>query len=207
MPANYIAGFRHVVRLLRSVDTRIRIGYCPAFRLDGAYSWQDRYPGDDVVDLITPDVYCLDDDKGEMTNQEHAEFMFSGVGGLLPMRDFARARGKRFGIAEWGLDYENPHLSPYDEFQRFKTHPHIRTFFEGGKRIAYGARAINEGGLQSIPKLTVPGAVLLGCSAGLVNVPRIKGNHNAMLSGIAAAEAANAAIKAKWPSSTIICAS
>lgn len=108
VPANYIAAFRHVTRLLRGVDTRIRIGYCPAFRLDGAYSWQDRYPGDDYVDLLTPDVYCLDDDKGAMTNQEHAEFMFSSVGGLLPMRDFARARGKRLAIAEWGLDYENP---------------------------------------------------------------------------------------------------
>jgi hypothetical protein len=108
VPATYIAAFRHVALLLRAVDARIRIGYCPAFRLDGAYSWQDRYPGDDVVDLITPDVYCLDDDKGAMTNQEHAEFMFSSVGGLLPMRDFARARGKRMGIAEWGLDYDNP---------------------------------------------------------------------------------------------------
>ena len=82
------------------------------------------------------------------------------------------------------------------EFQRFKHHPMVADLLEGGKRIAYGARAISEGGWQSIPKLVVPGAVLLGCSAGLVNVPRIKGNHNAMLSGIAAAEAAAAAIAA-----------
>ncbi|MEO1949614.1 electron transfer flavoprotein-ubiquinone oxidoreductase [Thioclava sp.] len=93
------------------------------------------------------------------------------------------------------LNYENPHLYPYMEFQRFKHHPMVAELLEGGKRVAYGARAISEGGWQSIPKLTVPGAVLLGCSAGLVNVPRIKGNHNAMLSGIAAAEAAAEAIK------------
>ena len=87
------------------------------------------------------------------------------------------------------LNYENPYLSPYDEFQRFKTHPVIRGVFEGGKRIAYGARALTEGGWQSIPKLTFPGGALLGCAAGFMNVPRIKGSHNAMLSGIEAAEA------------------
>jgi electron-transferring-flavoprotein dehydrogenase len=92
------------------------------------------------------------------------------------------------------LNYENPYLSPYDEFQRFKTHPMIRTTFEGGKRLGYGARAITEGGWQSIPKLTFPGGALLGCSAGFMNVPRIKGSHNAILSGIAAAEAAFTAI-------------
>ncbi|MHA3915219.1 electron transfer flavoprotein-ubiquinone oxidoreductase [Halovulum sp. GXIMD14793] len=94
------------------------------------------------------------------------------------------------------LGYANPHLFPYMEFQRMKHHPVIAKMLEGGKRVAYGARAITEGGLQSLPKLTFPGGVLLGCSAGMVNLPRIKGNHNAMLSGIAAAEAAVAAIKA-----------
>ena len=94
------------------------------------------------------------------------------------------------------LDYENPYLSPYDEFQRFKTHPAVRTVLEGGSRIAYGARALTEGGWQSIPKLTFPGGALLGCAAGFMNVPRIKGSHNAMLSGIHAAEAAFAAISA-----------
>jgi len=92
------------------------------------------------------------------------------------------------------LNYENPYLSPYGEFQRFKTHPSIRDTFEGGKRIAYGARALTEGGWQSIPELVFPGGVLVGCAAGFMNVPRIKGSHNAMLSGIAAAEAAFAAI-------------
>ncbi|MEM9973087.1 MAG: electron transfer flavoprotein-ubiquinone oxidoreductase [Pseudomonadota bacterium] len=92
------------------------------------------------------------------------------------------------------LNYENPHLYPYMEFQRFKHHPMVAKLLEGGKRIAYGARAITEGGFQSMPKAVAPGVALLGCSVGLVNVPRIKGNHNAMLSGIAAAEAAHAAI-------------
>src|SRR5258705_465119 len=82
------------------------------------------------------------------------------------------------------LNYDNPYLSPYDEFQRFKTHPAIRSVFEGGKRIVYGARAITEGGWQSLPKLVFPGGLLLGCSAGMVNVPSIKGSHNAILSGI-----------------------
>ncbi|MCY1127707.1 electron transfer flavoprotein-ubiquinone oxidoreductase [Frigidibacter sp. RF13] len=94
------------------------------------------------------------------------------------------------------LNYENPHLYPYMEFQRFKHHPMVAELLKGGKRVAYGARAISEGGWQSIPKMVAPGVALLGCSAGLVNVPRIKGNHNAMLSGKAAAEAAHEAIAA-----------
>jgi electron-transferring-flavoprotein dehydrogenase len=94
------------------------------------------------------------------------------------------------------LNYKNPYLYPYMEFQRFKHHPSVAPLLEGGKRIAYGARAISEGGWQSIPDTAFPGGVLVGCSAGLVNVPRIKGNHNAMLSGIAAADAADAAIRA-----------
>ena len=94
------------------------------------------------------------------------------------------------------LNYKNPYLFPYMEFQRFKHHPMVAELLEGGKRVAYGARAISEGGYQSIPQTAFPGGALLGCSAGLVNVPRIKGNHNAMLSGIHAAEAAHAAIKA-----------
>ncbi|MBL4626625.1 MAG: electron transfer flavoprotein-ubiquinone oxidoreductase [Roseicyclus sp.] len=93
------------------------------------------------------------------------------------------------------LNYKNPHLFPYMEFQRFKHHPMVAELLEGGKRIAYGARAITEGGYQSMPKMVAPGVALLGCSVGMVNVPRIKGNHNAMLSGKAAAEAAYAAIQ------------
>lgn len=89
-----------------------------------------------------------------------------------------------------GLDYKNPYLSPFQEFQRWKTHPKIRGIFEGGTRIAYGARALNEGGFQSIPKLTFPGGCLVGCSAGFLNVPKIKGSHYAMKSGMLAAESA-----------------
>ncbi|WP_106795329.1 electron transfer flavoprotein-ubiquinone oxidoreductase [Rhizobium sp. H4] len=92
------------------------------------------------------------------------------------------------------LNYKNPYLYPFEEFQRFKTHPAIRGTFEGGKRLSYGARAITEGGYQSVPKLTFPGGALIGCSAGLVNVPRIKGSHNAVLSGMLAAEKLAAAI-------------
>ncbi|MFG1392962.1 electron transfer flavoprotein-ubiquinone oxidoreductase [Xanthobacter agilis] len=86
------------------------------------------------------------------------------------------------------LNYQNPWLSPFDEFQRFKTHPMFRDTFEGAKRICYGARAITEGGFQSVPKLSFPGGVLVGCAAGFVNVPRIKGSHNAVLSGMLAAD-------------------
>ena len=92
------------------------------------------------------------------------------------------------------LDYENPYLSPYEEMQRFKTHPIIKSLLSGGTRVAYGARAINEGGIQSTPKLSFPGGLLIGCSAGFVNVPRIKGSHGAMKSGMLAAEAAFNAI-------------
>ncbi|MEO8402883.1 MAG: electron transfer flavoprotein-ubiquinone oxidoreductase, partial [Gammaproteobacteria bacterium] len=87
-----------------------------------------------------------------------------------------------------GLDYTNPYFNPYEEFQRFKTHPTIYPLLEKSKRIAYGARALNEGGLQSIPQLTVPGGLLIGCAAGFLNVPKIKGIHNAMKSGMLAAE-------------------
>jgi electron-transferring-flavoprotein dehydrogenase len=93
------------------------------------------------------------------------------------------------------LNYENPYLSPFDEFQRFKTHPLVRETFDGGKRLAYGARALTEGGWQSVPKLVFPGGALIGCAAGFMNVPRIKGSHNAMLSGLLAAQHAARAIK------------
>ena len=94
-----------------------------------------------------------------------------------------------------GLDYSNPHLSPFEEFQRFKTHPAIRPTFEGGRRIAYGARALNEGGFQSIPRLVFPGGALIGCAAGFLNVPKIKGTHTAMKSAMVAAEAAFEALR------------
>ena len=94
------------------------------------------------------------------------------------------------------LNYDNPYLSPFEEFQRFKTHPLVRGTFAGGKRICYGARALTEGGWQSVPKLVFPGGALIGCAAGFMNVPRIKGSHNAMLSGMMAAENVAAALAA-----------
>lgn len=113
----------------------------------------------------------------------------AGGGFLYHLEDNQVAVG--FVVA---LDYENPYLSPFGEFQKFKSHPAIRPVLEGGRRISYGARAINEGGLQSVPKLTFPGGALIGCAAGFVNVPRIKGSHNAMKTGMIAAEAAFEAI-------------
>jgi electron-transferring-flavoprotein dehydrogenase len=96
-----------------------------------------------------------------------------------------------------GLSYQNPYLSPFEEFQRYKTHSAIRGFFEGGKRISYGARAITAGGIQSLPKLTFPGGALIGCDAGFLNASRIKGSHTAMKSGMLAAEAAFDALLAE----------
>ena len=98
-----------------------------------------------------------------------------------------------------GLDYRNPWLSPFEEMQRFKTHPQVRRHFEGGRRIAYGARALNEGGLQSIPRLSFPGGALIGCAAGFLNVPKIKGIHTAMKSGMLAAEALAEALAGDRP--------
>ncbi len=97
------------------------------------------------------------------------------------------------GYVTW-LNYANPHVSPFEEFQRWKTHPEIRAMLEGGKRVSYGARAINDGGWQSIPKLAFPGGALIGCAAGFLNVPRIKGSHTAIKSGMLAAEAISAAL-------------
>jgi len=94
-----------------------------------------------------------------------------------------------------GLDYQNPYLSPFDEFQRYKTHPDVKRYLKGGKRIAYGARALTEGGLQSIPGLVFPGGGLIGCAAGFINVPKIKGSHNAIKTGMLAAESAFEAIQ------------
>jgi electron-transferring-flavoprotein dehydrogenase len=100
------------------------------------------------------------------------------------------------GFITW-LNYANPYLSPFDEMQRYKTHPAIAKILHGGRRVSYGARAINDGGFQSVPKLTFPGGALIGCSAGFVNVPRIKGSHNAMKTGMMASEAAFAALQSQ----------
>ena len=117
----------------------------------------------------------------------------SNGGGFL----YHQANGQvALGFVTW-LSYTNPYLSPFHEMQRWKTHPHVAAILRGGKRISYGARAISDGGLQSIPKLVFPGGVLIGCSAGFLNVPRIKGTHTAMKSGMMAAEAAAEAILAQ----------
>jgi electron-transferring-flavoprotein dehydrogenase len=102
------------------------------------------------------------------------------------------------------LNYANPYLSPFEEFQRFKTHPLVRDTFAGGKRLAYGARALTEGGYQSVPKLTFPGGALIGCAAGFMNVPRIKGSHNAILSGMQAAASVAEALKASRSSDELV---
>ncbi|KAK8778635.1 hypothetical protein V5799_020024, partial [Amblyomma americanum] len=101
-----------------------------------------------------------------------------------------------------GLDYHNPYVSPFREFQRYKMHPFIRNILEGGKRIGYGARALNEGGIQSLPKLTFPGGCLVGCSPGFMNVPKVKGTHNAMRSAMLAAEAVFETLTGESASST-----
>ena len=116
----------------------------------------------------------------------------SNGGGFL----YHQANGQvALGLVTW-LDYSNPYVSPYQEFQRWKHHPLIADTLKGGKRVAYGARAINDGGWQSVPKLAFPGGALIGCAAGFVNVPRIKGSHTAMKSGMLAAESIAAAIAA-----------
>lgn len=116
----------------------------------------------------------------------------SNGGGFI----YHQANGQvALGYVTW-LNYRNPYLSPFQEMQRWKTHPEIAALLKGGKRVSYGARAINDGGYQSVPKLTFPGGALIGCSAGFLNVPRIKGTHTAMKSGMMAAEAAFEAVQA-----------
>merc|ERR1719478_713184 len=95
-----------------------------------------------------------------------------------------------------GLDYKNPYISPYKELQRLKQHPRVKSLLEGGQCISYGARCLNEGGIQAVPKLTFPGGMLTGCSAGFLNVPKIKGSHTAMKTGMLAGEAAAEALLA-----------
>lgn len=124
---------------------------------------------------------------------------FANGGGFL----YHQANGQvALGFVTW-LSYKNPHLSPFHEMQRWKTHPAIRAILEGGKRVSYGARAITDGGLQSVPKLAFPGGALIGCTAGFLNVPRIKGTHTAMKSGMMAAEAAFEAVVADRSGDTL----
>ncbi|MXO56851.1 FAD-binding protein [Altererythrobacter gangjinensis] len=150
-----------------------------------------------VYGLGIKEVWDIDPEKHEPGRVIHTQgwpLSETGTngGGFL----YHQANGQvALGLVTW-LNYANPYVSPYQEFQRWKHHPQISEILEGGKRVAYGARAINDGGWQSVPKLAFPGGALIGCSAGFVNVPRIKGSHTAMKSGMLAAESAAAAIAA-----------
>ena len=127
---------------------------------------------------------------GSVTHTQGWPLSDANGGGFI----YHQANGQvALGFSVW-LNYSNPYLSPFDEFQRWKTHPQIKALLEGGRRVSYGARAINDGGWQSVPKLTFAGGALIGCSAGFLNVPRIKGSHTAMKSGMMAADAAVTAI-------------
>ena len=150
-----------------------------------------------IYGLGIKELWDIDPDKHEPGRVIHtqgwplSETSTNG-GGFL----YHQANGQvALGLVTW-LNYENPYVSPYQEFQRWKHHPKIAEILEGGKRVAYGARAINDGGWQAVPKLAFPGGALIGCAAGFVNVPRIKGSHTAMKSGMLAAESIAAAIEA-----------
>ena len=158
-------------------------------------------------DGVDPQTYGIGiKELWEVAPEKHKPgFVFHSIGWPLNSRTYGGAflyhledRLVSIGFVV-GLDYRNPHLSPFDEFQRFKTHPEIRPTLEGGRRVAYGARAISEGGFQSVPKLTFPGGLLIGDTAGFLNVPKIKGTHLAMKSGMTAAEALIDALRDDGP--------
>ncbi|MDA5193387.1 electron transfer flavoprotein-ubiquinone oxidoreductase [Govanella unica] len=195
-------------------DGHHKDGYMPGMELHAKYTMfaegcrgslsKDLMSRFNLRDGIDPQTYGLGiKELWEVTPEQHKQGLVihtqgwpldsktAGGGFIYHLENNQVAIG--FVVA---LDYENPYLSPFDEMQRFKTHPSIAPMFEGARRICYGARAINEGGLQSIPKLVFPGGALIGCSAGFVNVPRIKGSHNAMKTGMLAAEAAFTALAA-----------
>ncbi|MEO6113967.1 MAG: NAD(P)/FAD-dependent oxidoreductase, partial [Sphingomicrobium sp.] len=145
--------------------------------------------GPQVFGLGVKELWDVPDDKyqpGRVIHTQGWPLTDAWGGGFL----YHQAGGQVALGFVTALDYKNPYISPFEEFQRWKLHPAIRAEIEGGKRVSYGARAINEGGWQSIPQLAFPGGALIGCAAGFVNVPRIKGSHTAMKSGMLAAEAA-----------------
>ena len=156
----------------------------------------DRDSQPQVYGIGLKELWDIDPDRHEPGRVIHTQgwpLGDNGWGGGFLYHQEAGQVALGFVVA---LNYRNPYLSPFEEFQRWKQHPAIREFLEGGRRVSYGARAINEGGHQAIPKLVFPGGALIGCSAGFVNVPRIKGSHTAMKSGMLAAEAAFEAIAA-----------
>ncbi|MEP2988924.1 MAG: electron transfer flavoprotein-ubiquinone oxidoreductase [Parasphingorhabdus sp.] len=161
----------------------------PKFELDS--DCQPQIYGLGIKELwdIDPELH----EPGKVIHTQGWPLDEANGGGFL----YHQANGQvALGFVTW-LNYSNPYLSPFEEMQRWKTHPAIKRFLEGGKRVSYGARAINDGGYQSVPKLTFPGGALIGCSAGFVNVPRIKGTHTAMKTGMMAAEAAYEAVIAE----------
>ncbi|XP_021252388.1 electron transfer flavoprotein-ubiquinone oxidoreductase, mitochondrial isoform X3 [Numida meleagris] len=196
---NYIVRLGHFVRWLgeqaEALGVELYPGYAAAevlFHEDGS-----------VKGIATNDVGIQKDGAPKATFERGLELhakvtvFAEGCHGHLAkqlytkynLREKCQAQSYGIGLKEVGLDYQNPYLNPFREFQRWKHHPTVEPTLEGGKRIAYGARALNEGGLQSIPKLTFPGGLLIGCSPGLMNVPKIKGTHTAMKSGMLASEA------------------
>uniref|UniRef100_A0A668UYJ8 Electron transfer flavoprotein-ubiquinone oxidoreductase n=1 Tax=Oreochromis aureus TaxID=47969 RepID=A0A668UYJ8_OREAU len=196
---NYIVRMGNLVRWLgeqaEEVGVELYPGYAAAevlFHEDGS-----------VKGIATNDVGIAKDgspkDIFERGMELHAKVTLFGEGchGHLAkqlykkfnLRENCEPQTYAIGLKEVGLDYTNPYLSPFREFQRWKHHPFVAPTLEGGQRIAYGARALNEGGFQSVPKLTFPGGLLIGCSPGFMNVPKIKGTHTAMKSGMLAAEA------------------
>uniref|UniRef100_A0AAR2K075 Electron transfer flavoprotein-ubiquinone oxidoreductase n=1 Tax=Pygocentrus nattereri TaxID=42514 RepID=A0AAR2K075_PYGNA len=196
---NYIVRLGHFVRWLGEQAEELGVELYPGYAAAEVLFHEDG----SVKGIATNDVGIAKDgspkDVFERGMELHAKVTLFGEGchGHLAkqlykhfnLREGCEPQTYAIGLKEVGLDYTNPYLSPFREFQRWKHHPSIAPTLEGGSRIAYGARALNEGGFQSVPKLTFPGGTLIGCSPGFMNVPKIKGTHTAMKSGMLAAEA------------------
>uniref|UniRef100_A0A671VV09 Electron transfer flavoprotein-ubiquinone oxidoreductase n=1 Tax=Sparus aurata TaxID=8175 RepID=A0A671VV09_SPAAU len=196
---NYIVRLGNFVRWLGEQAEELGVELYPGYAAAEVLFHEDG----SVKGIATNDVGIAKDgspkDVFERGMELHAKVTLFGEGchGHLAkqlykqfnLRENCEPQTYAIGLKEVGLDYSNPYLSPFREFQRWKHHPSVAPTLEGGTRIAYGARALNEGGLQSIPKLTFPGGMLIGCSPGFMNVPKIKGTHTAMKSGMLAAEA------------------
>uniref|UniRef100_A0A665VJ33 Electron transfer flavoprotein-ubiquinone oxidoreductase n=1 Tax=Echeneis naucrates TaxID=173247 RepID=A0A665VJ33_ECHNA len=196
---NYIVRLGNFVRWLGEQAEELGVELYPGYAASEVLFHEDG----SVKGIATNDVGIAKDgspkDIFERGMELHAKVTLFGEGchGHLAkqlykqfnLRENCEPQTYAIGLKEIGLDYSNPYMSPFREFQRWKHHPFVAPTLEGGHRIAYGARALNEGGLQSIPKLTFPGGLLIGCSPGFMNVPKIKGTHTAMKSGMLAAEA------------------
>uniref|UniRef100_A0AAX7SKF4 Electron transfer flavoprotein-ubiquinone oxidoreductase n=1 Tax=Astatotilapia calliptera TaxID=8154 RepID=A0AAX7SKF4_ASTCA len=196
---NYIVRMGNLVRWLGEQAEELGVELYPGYAAAEVLFHEDG----SVKGIATNDVGIAKDgspkDIFERGMELHAKVTLFGEGchghlakqlyNKFNLRENCEPQTYAIGLKEVGLDYTNPYLSPFREFQRWKHHPFVAPTLEGGQRIAYGARALNEGGCQSIPKLTFPGGLLIGCSPGFMNVPKIKGTHTAMKSGMLAAEA------------------